>query len=730
MEASRANSPIAASTELYDHRHQPDSLPVRGSSFSDSVHSGVHNRSASVGSVHLVRPRLDSFSAESAIYDGPPSDYDGEGEQEHADNRSTRAFGPSLRRKTSNNTPQIRPGQPSLTVPVITQSVEFSTPSSPPKAQRSAGGPNLSEPVNASRGRRSRRHSNNEQISNARRPTFTESSPVPSPTQPHRGSVEQHVDEKRAAIAKERRMSKEKDDAATVSSRRDSDSDSEAPSRANSDYETEEDVCFPMPIEHQRINGIDFQEIEEYAAAQRLEQWYPSLTRRADNDFGGRRMTFSSTDPSSNVTLSAAVGVAPAASTTTSSNAGASNASGGNTSSDSEKSMVDDIEMMKSKMLPPGVAAKFAEADDRFSLFCSDNEETIHAPEICLLTAPDQSFADLFDKRNGTWWLDCMDPTDAEMKMLSKTFGIHPLTTEDIRVQETREKVELFRSYYFVCFRTFEHEKESNEFLEPLNMYVIVFRDGILSFHFSRFDHTANVRRRIRQLRDYVSVSADWICYALIDDIVDGFAPIIHEVEKEADGIEDSVFVARESDFGHMLRRIGDARKTVMTLMRLLSGKADVIKMFAKRCNEQWDVAPKGEIGLYLGDIQDHIVTMYQNLSAYEKILSRSHANYLAQLQVQSFHANNRITNMLSKVTLIGTILVPLNLITGLFGMNVHVPGEGQSTLGWFFGIVGVIAFIVTTSYFIARRWLRLTEQEQEPAVRAEADEERLLSSA
>ena len=303
-------------------------------------------------------------------------------------------------------------------------------------------------------------------------------------------------------------------------------------------------------------------------------------------------------------------------------------------------------------------------------------------------------------------WLDCLDPTDAEMKMLSKAFGIHPLTAEDIRVQETREKVELFRSYYFVCFRTFEHDKEHEEFLEPLNVYMVVFRDGIISFHFSPFHHTANVRRRIRQLRDYVTVSADWICYAIIDDITDGFAPVIREIEQEADGIEDSVFVARESDFGDMLRRIGESRKTVMTLMRLLSGKADVIKMFAKRCNEHWDMAPKGEIGLYLGDIQDHIVTMHLNLSAYEKILSRSHANYLAQLQVESFHANNRVTEMLSKVTLIGTVLVPLNLITGLFGMNVHIPGQGGTTLYWFFGIVGTIILIVVASYFLARRWL------------------------
>jgi magnesium transporter len=69
---------------------------------------------------------------------------------------------------------------------------------------------------------------------------------------------------------------------------------------------------------------------------------------------------------------------------------------------------------------------------------------------------------------------------------------------------------------------------------------------------------------------------------------------------------------------GEMLRRVGECRKKVMGMYRLLSNKADVVKGFAKRCNEHWEVAPKSEIGLYLGDIQDHIMTMTSSLTYYE----------------------------------------------------------------------------------------------------------------
>ena len=251
-----------------------------------------------------------------------------------------------------------------------------------------------------------------------------------------------------------------------------------------------------------------------------------------------------------------------------------------------------------------------------------------------------------------TFWLDVLSPTDTEMRVISKTFGIHPLTAEDIMMQEAREKVELFRNYYLVNYRTFEQDVNSEDFLEPVNMYVVVFRDGVISFHFSMTPHPANVRRRIRQLKDYLILSSDWISYAIIDDITDVFAPLIQSIENEVDEIDDAILqlhsgskddpgnekmkgpknsearsesgepTSSESG-GDMLRRVGEGRKKVMGLYRLLGNKADVIKGFAKRCNEQWEIAPRSEIGLYLGDIQDHILTMTGNLSHYETYVDK-----------------------------------------------------------------------------------------------------------
>ncbi|KAI0486380.1 hypothetical protein F4859DRAFT_470147 [Xylaria cf. heliscus] len=329
------------------------------------------------------------------------------------------------------------------------------------------------------------------------------------------------------------------------------------------------------------------------------------------------------------------------------------------------------------------------------------------------------------------WWLDVLSPTDAEMKTLAKAFGIHPLTSEDIMLQEQREKVELFRHYYFVNYRSFDQDADSENHLEPVNMYVVVFREGVLSFHFSQTPHPANVRRRIRQLKDFMMLSSDWISYAIIDDITDVYLPLIQSIEEEVDDIDDKILelhspsdpnsstkqrpdstqekaTVSEANIdtgGDMLRRVGDCRKKVMTLYRLLGNKADVIKGFAKRCNEHWEVAPRSDIGLYLGDIQDHIVTMTGNLSHYEKILARCHANYIAQINIRMNERAEQTADVLGKLTVLGTIVLPMNIITGLWGMNVWVPGQDyEGDLTWFFGITGGLIIFGLTCFWVAKK--------------------------
>ncbi|THH12244.1 hypothetical protein EW145_g123 [Phellinidium pouzarii] len=300
----------------------------------------------------------------------------------------------------------------------------------------------------------------------------------------------------------------------------------------------------------------------------------------------------------------------------------------------------------------------------RFSFYSNSLSATIHSRSLSELPAEGQSFEDLFTGLGSRSMSDKDEP---------HVFSIHPLTTEDIQMEETREKIELFRNYYLVCFRSFDQDQYSPTYLEPLNMYIIVFREGTLSFHFRPTPHPQNVRRRIKQLKDYINVTSDWISYALIDDITDAFGPLIQNIEYEVDSIDELVLILKEAEQSDMLRRIGTCRKKVMGLLRLMGNKADVVKGLAKRCNENWSIAPKSDI-----------------------------------ISIEMTDANNQINDVLSKLTALGTVLIPMNLVTGLWGMNVHVPGQ-SSTGGytWFVSIIGGLIGFALIGGFLTYKLVR-----------------------
>jgi magnesium transporter len=409
---------------------------------------------------------------------------------------------------------------------------------------------------------------------------------------------------------------------------------------SSTDTSAENDVCYPQDMHPEEGPEIDFEELDEFVAETAQTGMTPATP--------GMQIP-------SLLDTSLPLELPPAA---------------------LENDAFDELEKVK---LTTSSDRRFSQTGAQrpfYTFFTSDSEDTIHSTTLGGLLADGETFSELFSAHSadGSWWLDVIRPSEEEVTVLCKAFGVHPLTREDITTEESREKVELFRHYYFVAFRSFEKNPGDEDYLEPLLIYAVVFRQGIMTFSHRANNHADNVFKRIGRLRDYMQISTDWIAYALIDDIVDGFMPVIREIDKEVDTIEDSVFTARDSDARVVFPKIGEARRKVMALLRLLGGKSDVIKGFAKRCNEHYKVAPTGDVGMYLSDIQDHIVTMRDNLSHSEQLLGRIHTNYLAQINLDGIDSGNRTNRMLGKVTLFATILVPCNLITGLFGMNVAVP--------------------------------------------------------
>ncbi|KAH6884247.1 hypothetical protein B0T10DRAFT_136010 [Thelonectria olida] len=335
----------------------------------------------------------------------------------------------------------------------------------------------------------------------------------------------------------------------------------------------------------------------------------------------------------------------------------------------------------------------------QFSFFSSVQGSIVERADLTSLFNARTASHDYYElprSDDGFWWLDVSAPTKAQVDAICTAFGIHPLTAEDIGAQEGGEKVEIFPSYYFASFRSFKTVQEDDGVeYAPFNVYVVVFRTGALSFSFAPNNHALHVRSRIAATTNYPGLNSDWICYALIDDIVDSFVPPIHQLERDVDTIEDEVFVIRDADTRPFFKSMGQARNTSTALLRLLGDKADVLRRLTKRCDEAstaGTTTPRKDIGMNLDDVQDHVLTMTANLGHFETILGRAHSNYLATLRINKLSQDIKTNRFLGKITLVAGVCIPLQLIGSIWGMNVLVPFQTVDGLGPFFGICGFIA--------------------------------------
>ncbi|KAF8642334.1 hypothetical protein AX16_009603 [Volvariella volvacea WC 439] len=163
------------------------------------------------------------------------------------------------------------------------------------------------------------------------------------------------------------------------------------------------------------------------------------------------------------------------------------------------------------------------------------------------------------------------------------------------------------------------------------------------------------------------------------------------------------------------LRRMAKTRRLVVSLARLLAAKSEVIAQIRKRLlNGDQSGMGAGkreesmEIAIYMGDIQDHILTLQHSLLHYERMLSQSHPAYLSQLRTRSAAARSGTDKALLYLTAVSIAVLCLQTLLGSFSLNVHVPSNCHDPDCPYnvFGIVIALAVMVLCTYIsIVRHW-------------------------
>ena len=317
--------------------------------------------------------------------------------------------------------------------------------------------------------------------------------------------------------------------------------------------------------------------------------------------------------------------------------------------------------------------------------------------------------ADFLSGEAEPFWLDVFSPSIDDLSQLARTFGVHPLTVEDVQMGDIREKCEIFEKYILLCIQTCDQIRKTSldgDESTPETLYILVFQKYIISVHQQPIPHIRRVLRRLYGLRSshHLSLTADWVMYSLLDDAVDEFQPQMQTLQHEVDTIDELVLFLTHTEQHDMLRRIGRARKRLTHLLRLLKPKTEILKVLTKRCPEYL----REHTIIYLRDVNDHVLTNLQNLDQYAETLNRSHSNYLAQISIELNEASNRMNIVMKKLTAAAALVLPLSLISGIWGMNVPVPGqsnvEGFAPLIPFFAIVLFMCVLMGAMYYIGHK--------------------------
>ncbi|MBI2081791.1 MAG: magnesium transporter CorA family protein, partial [candidate division NC10 bacterium] len=197
---------------------------------------------------------------------------------------------------------------------------------------------------------------------------------------------------------------------------------------------------------------------------------------------------------------------------------------------------------------------------------------------------------------------------------------------------------------------------------------------------------------RLRKNPRLLLEGPDRVLHLLIDHLVDHYFPLLDAIDERLDRIEDEIFREASRDALPLIFR---TKKEVLALRRSAAPLRDILGVLANRGIPH--VRPGTQ--LYFRDVHDHTLRIAETLDSYRDMLTSSLESYLSQV-------SNRLNDIMKRLTIVATILLPLTFITGLFGMNFEQLPLTRGPVGFWLvaGGMGLLA-VVLALYFKRKDW-------------------------
>ena len=291
----------------------------------------------------------------------------------------------------------------------------------------------------------------------------------------------------------------------------------------------------------------------------------------------------------------------------------------------------------------------------------------------------------------GLLWLDLDDPMSKSLDDLAAHYGFHELAVEDCRNKQQLAKVDYYDGYAFYIINSTHYSqkpcevrlREIDAFLGP--DYIVTVHDGeSLSIN--------EIERRLNQNQTRYD-RPDEVLHAIIDIVVDRFLPTLESIGDTIDLVEDELLIHPDIK---LLEMIFDLKRGLLQFRRAVSAQRELLNVIVR------DDTPliQKDMRIYFRDVYDHAVRAMDLVETYRDLLSGALDIYLTQMA-------NRTNDIVKGLTILATIMLPLTLVTGYFGMNFeYMPLLKNPNGVWYTtGGMAVIA-IVMLGYFKLKKWL------------------------
>jgi magnesium transporter len=288
---------------------------------------------------------------------------------------------------------------------------------------------------------------------------------------------------------------------------------------------------------------------------------------------------------------------------------------------------------------------------------------------------------------DGFIWIGLFEPGEDELGAVQRQFGLSELAVEDAQSFHLRPKVEQYDDgeVLFAVLRTaaYVDEREEVQFGEVSvflsSRFVITVRQGVAS-------ELHGVRVRLESRPDLLALGSSAVLWAILDRIVDDYAPVVEGLEQDVDQVEDTVFGGSPAATERIYRLRSVATDFYRAVHPLLSPLDSLQRGLFGQIAE--DLLP------FLRDVDDHLKLVNEELIGQRESLAVVLQANMAVISLEQNEISVRQNAAMKQLTVIATIFLPLTFITGFFGMNFGWLVHDINSF-WVFALMGVGSLVI-----------------------------------